>query len=93
MDEAVKVWDAASGLEQLAPKGHIRWVNSVAFSPDGQRLATVSTDRSLKLWDTASGEERLSRGLSLLGNWEVVSVHWSGVTSVQSGIEPRTRPG
>jgi WD40 repeat protein len=38
-------------------KGHIGWVLSVAFSPDGSRLASGSSDRTIKVWDTASGQE------------------------------------
>ncbi|MFN4261004.1 MAG: protein kinase domain-containing protein, partial [Gemmataceae bacterium] len=34
-DQTLKVWDAASGQETLTLKGHTRFVNSVAFSPDG----------------------------------------------------------
>ena len=38
----VKVWDAASGQEILTLKGHTGGVTSVAFSPDGKRLASAS---------------------------------------------------
>ena len=34
----VKLWDAATGQELLTLKGHIGWVTSVAFSPDGRRI-------------------------------------------------------
>ena len=37
-------------------KGHTRWVQSVAFSPDGKTLASRSGDKSIKLWDVASGK-------------------------------------
>ncbi|KAK3354053.1 HET-R [Lasiosphaeria hispida] len=44
-------WNAC--LQTL--EGHGRSVQSVAFSPDGQRLASGSDDETIKIWDTASG--------------------------------------
>jgi WD40 repeat protein len=35
--------------------GHGYWVNSVAWSPDGQYLASGSSDRTVRVWDVASG--------------------------------------
>lgn len=56
----VKVWDVADGRELLAIKGHTSFVNSVAWSPDGKRLATLSRDNSVKVWDAQSGQELFS---------------------------------
>src|SRR6202040_3058781 len=38
-------------------KGHTGWVITTAFSPDGQRLASGSWDRTLKFWQVVTGEQ------------------------------------
>ena len=55
-----KVWDLATGQETLTLKGHTAKVWSVAFSPDGSRLASASLDNTVKVWDAATGQERLT---------------------------------
>ncbi len=44
-------------------------VDSLAFSPDGQRLASGSRDQTLKIWDCATGKELLAlKGYAGWGN-------------------------
>ncbi|KAH7302810.1 WD40-repeat-containing domain protein, partial [Stachybotrys elegans] len=50
-----KVWDAATGACVQTLEGHDRLVWSVAFSADGQRLASGSDDKTVKVWDAATG--------------------------------------
>ena len=48
--------DVESGEILRSLEGHSDWVYSVAFSPDGAKIASGSVDRSVKLWDVESGE-------------------------------------
>jgi WD40 repeat protein/tRNA A-37 threonylcarbamoyl transferase component Bud32 len=71
----VKVWDAASGEEKFSCEGHTGYVYSVAWSPDGTRLASASYDKTVKVWDAHTGQE----ALTLKGHRNAVNtVAWSG---------------
>ena len=59
------VMTATAAAQQLGPphtkrpalvlSGHTKAVHTVAFSPDGKRLATASSDRNVKIWNPSTG--------------------------------------
>jgi hypothetical protein len=46
-----------SGKEIASLQGHRDRIRTVAFSPDGTRLASGADDKSLRLWDVTAGGE------------------------------------
>jgi len=86
-------WQRQSHLELKTLRGHLNGVRSVAFSPDGQRIATGSSDNTAKVWEAASGKEMLTLkghsevdGGSSFGSFvkEMLTLAWSieGINSV-----------
>ena len=55
-DNLVRLWDTATGENELILSGHSDWVTSLAFSPDGQILASGSKDNTIRLWDVSTGQ-------------------------------------
>ncbi len=53
-------WQRQTHLAVKTLRGHLHSVNSVIFSPDGQRVATGSWDQTAKVWDVASGKALLT---------------------------------
>jgi WD40 repeat protein len=63
-----------SSLARSTLLGHERAVTSLAWSPDGSKIATASEDDTVKVWDVAGGR----KPLTLRGHKKsVTSVAWS----------------
>src|SRR5262249_43444350 len=66
-DNTVMIWDAASGRRARTLEGHTNTIFSLAFSPDGKRLASgdgVAPGQGggrlpglVKIWDVQTGQE------------------------------------
>ena len=50
------MWDVETG-KQIQRLEHDGSVYGVAFSPDGKKLATASSDSSARLWDVRTGKQ------------------------------------
>ncbi|MDZ7950492.1 NB-ARC domain-containing protein [Nostoc sp. DedQUE09] len=55
-DNEICLWQVADSQQLLYYRGHTGWVVSVAFSLDGQILASGSNDHTIKLWDIQTGQ-------------------------------------
>jgi WD40 repeat protein len=61
-DPTVRRWDVRERRFLPPLRGHTNFVMHLAFSPEGQRLATASADGTVRLWDLHSGESRSLKG-------------------------------
>ena len=73
----VRLWDADTGNLINTLTGHTGWVLSVAYSPDGNTLASGSWQgKELRLWDTAN-TSNLMNTLTKDGGHQILSVAYS----------------
>ncbi|KIJ58375.1 hypothetical protein HYDPIDRAFT_54115, partial [Hydnomerulius pinastri MD-312] len=74
-DGKVVVWNASTGAPTAGPFKLHDWVNSVAFSPSGDRIATSGYDQTIRVVYSHSGEDVIP-AIQAHSDW-VNSVVWS----------------
>lgn len=57
VDNAIRLWDPATGALLTTLPGHTATVAGLAFSPDGTRIASVGDDMTLRVWGIAGSQE------------------------------------
>ena len=59
-DRSIRVFDAASGSEEILIEDHADWVVGLAWNADGTRLASASRDKTSKLFNAENGESLMT---------------------------------
>src|SRR5262249_33116796 len=72
----LRFWDLATGKERNPRPGHNGEADTIAWSPDGRRIATASGVAGVLLWDAATGRQ-LPFPNPASERWEVRSLAFS----------------
>ncbi len=56
-DNVLLMWDVQTGEIVQRFVGHLDWIQTAAFTPDGQQVITGAKDNTAILWDVATGEQ------------------------------------
>ena len=84
-DKTVRVWDAATGTEIVCLSGLEDTVRSLAFSPDGRRLATGTDFDTVHVWDLPTRAEALYH---LIATTRVASIAWLSTPDARFSVLP-----
>lgn len=52
---SIKVWDPHKGALLHTLSGHTARISHIAYSPDGQSIASSSLDKTIRIWDMKTG--------------------------------------
>jgi WD40 repeat protein len=84
VDDAVRVWDVATGTCLQRLPGHNQGVTSLVLHPDGRRLLVAGGDGTVRAWDLANTQCLFVRA-GHLGRIESLVLHPDGRRMITAG--------
>nr|BBH86675.1 hypothetical protein KTC_14260 [Thermosporothrix sp. COM3] len=72
-DGNIEIWNPATGIPLATYQGHQEGINALAWSPDGEKVASAGT-RTVHIWNSAKGERET---LYQAHEGEVTALDWS----------------
>lgn len=84
-DFYIRLWSIATGALERTLQGHRAIVWKVAFSPDGQLLASVSGDGTARVWNVAQGT--MTKSLNFPNEVKSVVFSPDGETLAVGGVD------
>lgn len=86
LDRTAKLWNTADGSCTMTLKGHTAGLNALAFSRDGQAIATAADDGTVRIYSLRDGLGGVPAGECCM----VLRGHTHNVDSLQFGVEDAT---
>jgi WD40 repeat protein len=84
---AIRLFDVANGQEKFVLEGHGAPILSVAFTPDGKKIATAGANEPVHLWDAATGKH-----MARLKDSKAMAVAFSPDGKQLAGVQTRGGP-
>jgi WD40 repeat protein/predicted Ser/Thr protein kinase len=85
----IRIWNLRTGTLLHTIAAHKLWINALALTPDGNILASGSSDRSIRLWDFERGSRILTIAPAHSGAVQALAISPDG-RLLASGSEDNT---
>ena len=90
----MRQWDSASGKPAGSPlNGHANTVNTVAYTPDGQPIASSGFDGTMRLWNANTGDALDHNPQNVGTGLNSVAVSPDGGMILTGGLNDTVRSG
>jgi eukaryotic-like serine/threonine-protein kinase len=78
-DSTVQIWDATTGHRKFIYRNHVYPVHAVAWSPDGQHIASAGEDMAIQVWKVPTKDIHTGKILLISHNSSntILTLAWS----------------